>query len=136
MLADLYQCFPSVKSWFDQLDEMFKDAADFIPSELIVCSPTSLTSNQRERLTRYLTDFSNGAQCGLTASFALFEILNRLKIRSDVMVGPVRRKAALVASGVLHISIEKLMLKLFMSFQSSLKNSRPDTDRLFSVSVH
>ena len=138
MLADLYQCFPSVKSWFDQLDEMFKDTPDFIPSELIVCSPTSLTSNQRERLTRYLTDFSNGAQCGLTASFALFEILNGLKIRSDVMVGHSNgENAALVASGVLHFQSKKLLLKAIHELSIKFKKilDRTPTGVFLSVST-
>src|SRR6266550_315968 len=87
MLADLGVHFPFIREWFDHLDEIFDETGGELPSRLVFPLSAGLTSDERQFLEHRLHDVHGGAQGGLTATLALHDLLERLGIRCDVMVG-------------------------------------------------
>lgn len=103
MLADLCLAFPSVRRWFDRLDETFADE-DTPPSSLIFPAPTGLTPEQRQEVENRLFEMDIGSEVVSISNLALTELLRELGVPCDVMLGHSTGEfAALVASGIFQV---------------------------------
>jgi malonyl CoA-acyl carrier protein transacylase len=86
MLSGLYEKLPQVRAWFDALDNAHSRAGEMLPSRLIF-SHDGISADERRKRERALFDIGRGAQLGTVANLALFEVLSRLGIEADVVLG-------------------------------------------------
>ena len=99
MLADLCVAFPSMRAWFEGLDAAVADITDVPPTSLAF-PPPGIDDEERREIEALLLTMEGGAQLGFIAGLALHELLTRLGIRADAMLGHSNGEhAALVASG-------------------------------------
>jgi acyl transferase domain-containing protein/phosphopantetheinyl transferase len=101
MLSDLCVSMPSVRAWFDLLDEVFRDTGDGPPSRAIFPPPTCLSGSDERRLDAQLFAFDTGSGAVFVASMAVHELLDACGVGPVAMVGhSTGEGTALVASGV------------------------------------
>ncbi len=94
MLRGVTKRLASVRSWFAALDRAFARAGELPPSRLIEADG-AVKENRLQ-----LMNMEQGAQLGTVADLALFEVLSRLGIRADVMLGHSNGEhAAIIAAG-------------------------------------
>ncbi|WP_448203900.1 acyltransferase domain-containing protein [Azospirillum sp. sgz302134] len=86
MLRELYERLPPVRAWFDALDDAYRRRGEPPPSALMF-PPDSLTEEQRRAVERDLFDIGHGAQLGTVANLALNELLTRLGVVPDAVLG-------------------------------------------------
>jgi malonyl CoA-acyl carrier protein transacylase/phosphopantetheinyl transferase len=100
MLADLQEIFPDIRAWFAGWDETFMRAGFARPSDQVFGAPQSASPETAFEESLYATDI--GMQSGMIASLALFELLQQLEVRYDVIVGySSGENAALIAADML-----------------------------------
>ncbi|WP_437604915.1 acyltransferase domain-containing protein [Sorangium sp. So ce834] len=102
MLEQLHRHWPPSRAWFDALDASYASAGEAPPSEIVF--PRAPATSEEERLSRErrLVDMERGAQVGLIASLASYEMLSALGVRADIMVGNSNGEhAALIAAGAI-----------------------------------
>ncbi len=87
MLADLCLFFPSVRQWFDLLDEAFKDSAQPTPSSVVFPAPNSLTKEARQFAEEKLMGMDLGPATVFVSSMALYELIAEFGMDCDAMVG-------------------------------------------------
>ena len=95
MLSELCLCFPSVRGWFDLLDEVFGDVDRDPPSRAIFPPPTCVTEEQHARLNAQLMSFDVGSAAVFTASMALHDLLQGFGVRATQSSGTALGKARL-----------------------------------------
>ncbi|PZO53211.1 MAG: type I polyketide synthase [Phormidesmis priestleyi] len=101
MLADLCLVFPSVRQWFDLLDEAFKGSPQPVPSSVIFPAPTGLTDAAHQFASEQLMGMDIGPAAVFVSSMALFELLQSFGVTGDAMVGHSSgENSALTASGM------------------------------------
>jgi phosphopantetheine--protein transferase-like protein len=104
MLADLCLYFPEVREWFDVFDEALCGLAEICPSALIFAPPTCLGDDERKHLEQQLFTLDMGSAAVFVASMAIFELLTRIGVKADAMVGhSTGEGTALVASGIVRL---------------------------------
>ncbi len=102
MLADLCSHFPGVREWVNWLDQTLEEVEGSLPSQLLFLPPAVLTNEEQQIITQCLFGMNGGAQAGLTASLALYELLQDLGVLCDAMVGHSNgENTALLASGTI-----------------------------------
>ncbi|HTO81009.1 MAG TPA: beta-ketoacyl synthase N-terminal-like domain-containing protein, partial [Methylomirabilota bacterium] len=102
MMGDLCLHLPPVRAWFDRLDAALAGLAPLRPSQVIFPPPTSLTADERQRLERALLSLEVASAAVFTSSMAMHELLTRLGVGCDVMVGhSTGEVSALAASGII-----------------------------------
>jgi acyl transferase domain-containing protein/phosphopantetheinyl transferase len=102
MMADLCLHLPPVRAWFDRLDAALAGLAPLRPSQVIFPPPTSLTTEERQRLERALLSLEVASAAVFTSSMAMHELLSGLGVGCDVMVGhSTGEVSALAASGII-----------------------------------
>jgi malonyl CoA-acyl carrier protein transacylase/phosphopantetheinyl transferase len=121
MLADLCVHFPEVRNAFDVVDRAFVDhERGFLPSDIIfpvANGHSTATSEERGGETAYgdagqaLWQMDVGTEAVFAASQALTEVLLRLKIRGDFILGhSTGEYSALLAAGAVRMgSVEELV---------------------------
>lgn len=87
MLLDLCLFFPSVRQWFDLLDEAFKDSVQPKPSSVIFPAPNSLTKEARQFAEDKLMGMDIGPATVFVSSMALYELIAEFGVVCDAMVG-------------------------------------------------
>ena len=91
MLKDLAGRFGTVRAWFDALDHAYERIAGLGPATALLERPDDPA----------LYDLGKGSQLGTVASLAVHEVLARLGIEPDVVVGHSNGEhAAIVAAGM------------------------------------
>ena len=104
MLADLCLYFPSVRRWFDFLDQTFAGERDYRPSAVIFPPPTTLTQADRDWIAERLYGMDLGSEACFVAGMALHELLSQCGLQADVMAGhSTGENIALVASGTVRL---------------------------------
>lgn len=116
MGAETARYFPSVRTWFDLYEE-HQHRLGALPVASIVTPPSAgLDAACKEWTTRNLHGMEGGAQAGFLLSLALDELLGRLRIPCDVVVGNSNgENAALIACGRLALdrgALFRLMARL------------------------
>lgn len=112
MLADLCIHMPAARRWFDMLDRALDGVSAATPSSVIFPPPTTLSEKDRKRATERLFGMEFASAAVFAASMAIFDVLTRLGVRCDMMLGhSTGEGAALVASGLIRhtddASVEK-----------------------------
>lgn len=87
MLRDLCLAFPSVRQWFDLLDEAFDGTDQPLPSRVIFPAPTGLTDAARQGIDDQLMGMDIGPAAVFVASMALYELLQAFGVSAAAMVG-------------------------------------------------
>ncbi|MCB1700649.1 MAG: polyketide synthase dehydratase domain-containing protein [Halioglobus sp.] len=101
MLADLCMLFPTVRRWFDLLDQTFPDREN-PPSRIVFPAPTSLTKDEQTLIEQQLFDMDLGSETVFIANMALNELLGEFGIKPDAMLGhSTGENAGLLASGIM-----------------------------------
>ncbi len=101
MLADLCMLFPTVRKWFDLLDQTYPEREN-PASRIVFAAPTSLTEDERALVEKQLFDMDLGSETVFTANMALNALLAEFGIRPDAMLGhSTGENAALLASGTM-----------------------------------
>ncbi|MGK3984532.1 acyltransferase domain-containing protein [Sorangium sp. So ce136] len=104
MLEQLHRHWPASRAWFDALDASYASAREAPPSETAFPREPAATDEERLARERRLVDTERGAQVGLIASLASYEMLCALGVRADIMVGNSNGEhAALIAAGVIAV---------------------------------
>jgi acyl transferase domain-containing protein/phosphopantetheinyl transferase len=104
MLLDLCLHVPSVRAWFDLLDEALIDAP-VAPSRVFFPAPTGLTETSRRNAEELRNSLEYGSAGTFIAGLALHDLLTRCGIGCDVMVGHSSGDGtALVASGMVRLT--------------------------------
>ncbi|HTN86777.1 MAG TPA: acyltransferase domain-containing protein, partial [Sorangium sp.] len=104
MLEQLHRHWPASRAWFDALDASYASAREAPPSETVFPREPAATEEERLARERRLVDTERGAQVGLIASLASYEMLCALGVRADIMVGNSNGEhAALIAAGVIAV---------------------------------
>ncbi|XXY50912.1 acyltransferase domain-containing protein [Sorangium sp. So ce269] len=104
MLEQLHRHWPASRAWFDALDASYASAREAPPSETVFPREPAATDEERLARERRLVDTERGAQVGLIASLASYEMLCALGVRADIMVGNSNGEhAALIAAGVIAV---------------------------------
>lgn len=105
MLADLCIYFPEVREKFDLIDRLCTGPTrNYAPSDIIFPSPT-LSETERTVVTERLWQMEGAVEAILTANQALFDLLSRLEIRPDVMLGhSTGEYSAMFASGMINLA--------------------------------
>jgi len=130
MLADLCLYFPSVRKWFDRLDETFASSREQLPSSLIFPPPTSLTEEERNLAKKQLFNMDVASEIVFTASMALYELLKDLGIQCDVMVGhSTGENTALIASGTVRLAHQTQLMEK-MRLLNQIYRDLEATDRI------
>ena len=110
MLADLCIHFPEVREQFDLMNRIATaHPRDYAPSD-IQFPPPALSEPERMAVTERLWHMEGAVEAVLTANHALFNLLSRLEIRPDVMVGhSTGEYSAMFASGMINLADEVRM---------------------------
>ena len=104
MLADLCVHLPSIREWFDLLDQALAGLSPLPPSRVIFPAPTGLSNSERSALNTQLMSLELGSVAMFTANLALYSLLSDCGVSCDAMVGhSTGEGAALVASGVVRL---------------------------------
>lgn len=100
MFGDLCLAFPQMQVWFERLHGVF-DETERCPPQLVVAPPgIGLTDNDRRVQQKRLYAISSGATVMVCGCLALFELLTKVGVKADAMVGYSNgENAALIASG-------------------------------------
>ena len=129
MLSDLCIHFPEVRAHFDSLDKAsLRSNREVLPSQILFPPPldgVGADSSQEEVFSRMA--FESSAMC--TADLALLDLLTRLEILPDAVVGHSNGEfAALLAAGAITIQHEDQFLEHALRAQSifdSIANQIP-----------
>ena len=117
MLSDLCMSFPPVRRWFEALNGIFDEECGPLPSQLLYPPPSAAFDEGRRVLERNLHGMRGGAQSGIVSALAVHELLVRLGVRCDVMVGHSNgENAAFVASGAMRFGTRAELLDLIRRF--------------------
>lgn len=101
MLADLCMLFPTVRKWFDLLDQTFPEREN-PPSRFVFSAPTSLTKDELALIDQQLFDMDLGSETVFIANMALNALLGEFGIKPDAMLGhSTGENAALLACGIM-----------------------------------
>lgn len=102
MLAELAMHFPDVRATFDFVDALAYSSGDtVIPSKMIFSSPTAQASTVSTAL---LASMDSAVVTVLLAEWALFEILSKLGVQPDMLIGcSTGEFAALTISGAIDV---------------------------------
>jgi acyl transferase domain-containing protein/phosphopantetheinyl transferase (holo-ACP synthase) len=113
MLADLCLHFPEVRESYDQFDRLFERMGrDFLPSDYIFPRP-SLPPQEREWTESLLWRIEGAIESVRVANLALYDLLQRLAVRPDVVVGHSSGEyAALQVTGILELKTEEELAEL------------------------
>lgn len=104
MLSDLACHFPQVREWFDFWDDLYPDQREIPPSQVVFPPPTGLSEETRKGLQERLFAMDMGSEAVFIASQALFDLLETLDVRADMMVGhSTGENTALVASRAVRV---------------------------------
>lgn len=122
MLADLCLFFPSVRRWFDLLDEAFYESEHPAPSTVIFPAPTSLTPEAQQVAEELLMGMDIGPASVFVASMALQELLQTLGLKGDAMVGHSSgENSALTASGIVTYEQTSQLIEKMGQFNQIIK---------------
>lgn len=107
MLADLCIHFPEVRKHFELIDRVFAGhTRNYVPSDFIFPCPTFSEAEHRAAEER-LWQMEGAVEAVLTANRALFDLLNRLEIQPDAVVGhSTGEYSAMLASGMIELADE------------------------------
>jgi malonyl CoA-acyl carrier protein transacylase len=126
MLDELCRLFPSVREWFADLDRTVADFAVPAPSLLAWPPAGGLTEEERAFLLRELYDLRGGAQLGVVANLALYDLAVDLGLRCDVMVGHSNGEhAALFASRAFRDERPGLLLAMRRMIEQAIADPLP-----------
>ncbi|MBS1261524.1 MAG: Phenolphthiocerol synthesis polyketide synthase type I Pks15/1 [Calditrichaeota bacterium] len=88
MFADLARHFPSVRAWFDLMDELLLELVGIRPSNLVFPPPTGWTEQMRDEALRQL--FTSDVSIAVTniPAYAMDELVReKFGLQPDVMMG-------------------------------------------------
>lgn len=124
MLADLCLRFPEVRGHFDLIDRVFAGhARRYRPSDLIFPRP-AFSAAERQAAEARLWEMEGAVEAVLTANRALAELLSRLEIRPDCVVGhSTGEYSALLAAGMLTLDTEALVGRFSLELNSLYRQS-------------
>jgi acyl transferase domain-containing protein/acyl carrier protein len=108
MLADLCLHFPEVRQRFDEIERVFaRHRRGFLPSDVIF--PRAAFSEEDERAAiQQIWGMEGAVEAVLTANRALYELLRRLGIEPDAIVGhSTGEYSAMIASGMIDLADEE-----------------------------
>ena len=86
MLADMCLYFPGVRGWFDFIDEVYAHKSEYPPS-LLIFPPPMLSPEESEWIIRQLFKYDIALVTLFFSTMALYELLTRMNIGCDCMVG-------------------------------------------------
>jgi len=109
MLSDLAIHFPEVRACFDRIDRMFfGHTRKFLPSDFIFPRPCWNEEEAAETEER-LWKMDGAVEAVLTANDALYELLTRLELRPDALMGhSTGEYSAMRAAGIMDLTDESL----------------------------
>jgi acyl transferase domain-containing protein/phosphopantetheinyl transferase len=107
MLADLCIHFPEVRERFDSIDRVFAEhSRNFVPSDFIFPRP-AFSEAERETSEERLWQMDGAVEAVLTANRALFDLLSRLEIHPDAVVGhSTGEYSAMLVTGMIDLADE------------------------------
>lgn len=107
MLADLCLHFPEIREQFELIDHVFaKHARNYLPSDVIFPRP-AFSEAERKQAEAQIWQMEGAIEAVLTANQALFDLLGRLEIRPDILLGhSTGEYSAMVAAGMIDLSTE------------------------------
>jgi acyl transferase domain-containing protein len=113
MLADLCLHLPEVRECYDRFDRLFRDMGrEFLPSDYIFPRP-SLPASEREWTESLLWRIEGAIESVRVANLAIYEVLDRLAVRPDVVVGHSSGEyAALQVTGVLDLRSDEQLARV------------------------
>ena len=119
MLADLCLHFPEVRKRFDLIDRVFANhSRQYVPSDFIFPRP-SFNDEDRAAADKRLWQMEGAFEAVLTASSGLFEVLTRLDIRPDALLGhSTGEYAALNAAGMIALPDEETIARFATDLNS------------------
>ena len=138
MLSDLCIHFPEVRNRFDRMDGIFSGhARNFFPSDFIFPRPVFSETAQKEA-EEDLFKMDVAVEAVLTANDALLDILQRLEIRPDAVLGhSTGEYSSMRAAGILNITdsvdSEQYLLELNKSYEETA--ARGEIPRAVLVAV-
>ncbi|MFP4444872.1 MAG: beta-ketoacyl synthase N-terminal-like domain-containing protein [Desulfosudaceae bacterium] len=121
MLSDLCIHFPEVRNRFDRMDGIFSGhARDFFPSDFIFPRPV-FSQTAKKEAEEDLFKMDVAVEAVLTANDALLEILHRLDIHPDAVLGhSTGEYSSMRAAGILNITdSEQYLLELNKSYEET-----------------
>ena len=109
MLSDLSIHFPEVRACFDRIDRMFfGHTRKFLPSDFIFPRP-SWNEEEAAEAEERLWKMDGAVEAVLTANDALYELLTRLELRPDALMGhSTGEYSAMRAAGIMDLTDESL----------------------------
>jgi phosphopantetheine--protein transferase-like protein len=140
MLSDLCIHFPEVRSNFDRMDRIFAGhARGYLPSEYIFPAP-SFSTAERKIVEERLWKMDGAVESVLIANNALFNLLSRLEIRPDVVLGhSTGEYSAMRASGIFNLIDDsdngKRALDLNRSYEKIAAKNEIPRAKLIAVSA-
>jgi malonyl CoA-acyl carrier protein transacylase/phosphopantetheinyl transferase/acyl carrier protein len=108
MLADLCIHFPEVRKSFDFVDQIFKGhERNFVPSDFIFPHPV-FSETERKSAEEKLWQMEGAFEAVLTASWALYRLLDHLGVRPQAILGhSTGEYVAMRAAGMLNVAEER-----------------------------
>ncbi|HKP13239.1 MAG TPA: acyltransferase domain-containing protein, partial [Blastocatellia bacterium] len=119
MLADLCMHFPEVRSHFDNLDKVFLHSRrEPLPSQVLFPPPMAQATAEASAEELFAkVAFGSSAMC--TGGLALLDLLTRLELRPDAVVGHSNGEfAALLAAGAIDLEGEEQFIEHALRAQS------------------
>jgi acyl transferase domain-containing protein/phosphopantetheinyl transferase (holo-ACP synthase) len=132
MLADLCIHFPEVRRLFDTADRIARDQGETVP-------PSEHVFGQQERGDRELWSAATAVNIVLNAQWALYQVLTRLGLRPDAVVGHSSGELlALAAAGVFETdrALELKLGRLGAIFHGFECSGDLPAARLIAVAAH
>ena len=87
MLADLCMSFPSVRDWFDVIEQNAIGRGAESRAAILYPAPTLLDEEQRQRLERRLFDMDVAAESVFAASLGLYALFSELGFQPQALLG-------------------------------------------------